>query len=131
MNTNILAPLLVTSIITIVSWGVLHFLSKRRDEKNKRKEIRINYLIQVWRLLEAASNRDNNTLNHNLETAIADIQLFGTEQQIELAQQFTKEMVQSKTSNSNELLVSLREDLRKELRLETVPNKFKFLRFTK
>lgn len=131
MNTDILIPLLITSIITIAGWGVLHFLSKRRDEMNKRKDIRINYLIQALRLLEAASNRDNNALYHNLETAIADIQLFGTKQQIELAQQLAEELAQSRTSSSLDLLVSLREDLRKELLLEKVPNKFKFLRFTK
>lgn len=129
MNIGILIPLIITSTITILSWGILHFLSKRRDLLNKKKEIRINYLIQAWRLLEAASNRNNNNLSSNIETAIADIQLFGTKKQIELAQKFAEEIATHKSSSSLELLILLREDLRNELKLEKVPNKFKFLRF--
>lgn len=129
MNINILLPLIITSILTVLSWGVLHFLSKRRDLLNKKKEIRINYLIQAWRLLETASNRDSQELRSNIETAIADIQLFGTRRQIELVQKFAEEMATHKSSSSSELLILLREDLRNELNLESVPNKFKFLRF--
>lgn len=129
MNIDILLPLIITSILTVLSWGILHFLSKRRDLLNKKKEIRINYLIQAWRLLETASNRDNQVLHSNIETAIADIQLFGTRRQIELAQKFAKEMATHKSVSYLELLILLREDLRDELNLESVPNKFKFLRF--
>ncbi len=129
MNNSILIPLIITSILTVLSWGVLHFLSKRRDLLNKKKEIRINYLIQAWRLLETASNKDSQELYSNIETAIADIQLFGTRRQIELAQKFAEEMAIHKTGSSLELLILLREDLRNELNLESVPNKLKFLRF--
>ena len=71
------------------------------------------------------------SVGYNEETAIADIQLFGTKRQIELAQQFAEEIARNKESSTLELLILLREDLRKELRLEKVPRKFKFLRFSK
>lgn len=87
--------------------------------------------IQAWERLEKASNRQDNSYNTDIETAIADIQLFGTKRQIELAQQFAEEIARNKESSTLELLILLREDLRKELRLEKVPRKFKFLRFSK
>ena len=86
-------------------------------------------MIQAWRLLETASNRDSQELHSNIETAIADNQLFGTRRQIELAQKFAEEMAIHKSGSSLELLILLREDLRDELNLENVPNTFKFLRF--
>lgn len=115
--------------INIVGWFFLHFLSKRRDFKNKKKEIRINYLIKAWRLLEDASNRSNNDKNQNIESAIADIQLLGTQKQIVLAQKIATEISTNGTGYTLDILTELRADLRKELGLEKVEN-FKFLRFS-
>lgn len=98
---------------------------------NQKKEVTIKFLVQAWERLEKASNRQDNSYNTDIETAIADIQLFGTKRQIELAQQFAEEIARNKESSTLELLILLREDLRKELRLEEVPRKFKFLRFSK
>ena len=90
--------------------------------------MRINYLINAWRSLESASNRENNDFLENFETSIADIQLFGTKKQIELAQKFAVELSENKSANNLDLLIDLRNDLRKELQLEKVPDIFKFLR---
>ena len=115
-------------LIIVIGWFVGYFLSKRQDAINKRKEMRINYLINAWRSLESASNRENNDFLENFETSIADIQLFGTKKQIELAQKFAVELSENKSANNLDLLIDLRNDLRKELQLEKVPDIFKFLR---
>ena len=115
-------------LIIVIGWFVGYFLSKRHDAINKRKEMRINYLINAWRSLESASNRENNDFLENFETSIADIQLFGTKKQIELAQKFAVELSENKSANNLDLLIDLRNDLRKELQLEKVPDIFKFLR---
>lgn len=77
MNADVLIPLLVTSLITVVSWSAIHFLSKQRDVLNKKKEIRIRYLIDAFRRLESASNKKV-AINKDLESVMADIQLFGS-----------------------------------------------------
>lgn len=120
---------LIVLIITVIGWTIVHFLTKKRDAVNKRKEIRIKYLIDAWKLLEEASNRQNCDLNKNIEIAIADIQLFGTKKQIELAQKIAEDISSKGTGDSLELLKELRKDLRNELNLETVPDQFKFIRF--
>ena len=127
MNTDVLIPLLVTSLISIVSWGAIHFLSKQRDVLNKKKEIRIKYLIDTFRRLESASDRKV-AINKDLESVMADIQLFGSKEQIKLAQKFISEMAQNQSSCTSYLLESLRDDLRRELMLDKISDKFLFLR---
>lgn len=123
--------LIIQCIITVIGWIVVYILAIRQNTQIKKKEVTIEYLIQAWGKLEKASNRKDNRYNTEIETAIADIQLFGTKQQIELAQQFAEEIARNKESSALELLILLRENLRKELRLEKAPRKFKFLRFSK
>ncbi len=123
--------LIIQCIITVIGWIVVYILAIRKNTQIKKKEVTIEYLIQAWGKLEKASNRKDNRYNTEIETAIADIQLFGTKQQIELAQQFAEEIARNKESSALELLILLRENLRKELRLEKAPRKFKFLRFSK
>ncbi len=123
--------LIIQCIITVIGWIVVYIFAIRQNTQIKKKEVTIEYLIQAWGKLEKASNRKDNRYNTEIETAIADIQLFGTNRQIELAQQFAEEIARNKESSTLDLLVLLREDLRKELKLERVPRKFKFVRFSK
>lgn len=123
--------LIIQCIITVIGWIVVYIFALRKNTQIKKKEVTIEYLIQAWGKLEKASNRKDNRYNTEIETAIADIQLFGTNRQIELAQQFAEEIARNEESSALDLLVLLREDLRKELKLERVPRKFKFLRFSK
>lgn len=123
--------LIIQCIITVIGWIVVYIFAIRQNTQIKKKEVTIENLIQAWGKLEKASNRKDNRYNTEIETAIADIQLFGTNRQIELAQQFAEEIARNKESSALDLLVLLREDLRKELKLESVPRKFKFLRFSK
>jgi hypothetical protein len=115
-------------LIVIIGWFVVYFLSKRQDAINKRRDIRIQYLIDAWRLIEEASHREDSKLNKNLEIAVADIQLFGSKKQIELMQQFINEFTTHKTADMTELLIDIRRDLRKELNIEKVPDVYQCLR---
>ncbi len=65
-----------------------------------------------------------------MEKPIAKIQIFGTKEQIELAQKFANDMSSENQASLTELLLSLRQHLRKELNLEPVPKKIKHLRFS-
>ena len=123
--------LIIQCIITVIGWIVVYIFAIRQNTQIKKKEVTIEYLIQAWGKLEKASNRKDNRYNTEIETAIAFLQLFGTNRQIELAQQFAEEIARNKESSALDLLVLLREDLRKELKLERVPKKFKFVRFSK
>lgn len=93
--------------------------------------MRIQYLVKAYQLLECASNREEGHPSLiNLEKAIADIHLWGTQIQIELAQQFAKEFAENRCADSGKLLEEIRKDLRLELGLGITSSKWTFLRIT-
>lgn len=120
--------IIVSSFLIILGWGITHYLALRKSARDKKREVTTEYLIKAWRTLENASNRSNNSHNAKLETAIADIQLLGTQKQIELAQQFAEQIFRTGAADSLELLRQLREDLREELGLSPVKRCLKILR---
>nr|WP_294934309.1 hypothetical protein [uncultured Flavobacterium sp.] len=131
MNFNLLIPLLITSFVTMTGWYILHWFAKRRDILNKQKELRINYLIEAWRKLEYAANRKDFDKIEYLEKPIADIQLFGTKKQIELALELVTAIVENRSSNLTGLLEELRQNLRKELNLEKISTSIQIFRVNK
>lgn len=120
--------IILSSLVVIIGWVITHCFSLMRSAKDKKREVTIEYLINAWRTLESASNRSDTSYNAKLETAIADIQLLGTQKQIELAQQFADQMAQTGSGDALELLIQLREDLRKELSLEVAKRNLKIFR---
>ena len=76
-----------------------------------------------------ASNRPKNFDNNfELESAIADIQLFGNLKQVTLAAKFANDIAQNSNASTNELLSDLRASLRNELKLENTNSETIFLR---
>ena len=130
MNWGLLFPLLVTTVIAVAGWWVAHSSATKRDQANKRRDLRIQYLIDAYRKLESVSNRDENSPEwaQKLESAIADIQLFGAAGQVALAKKFVTDMADKRHASGDDLLNDLRRDLREELNLESVPSDVKFLR---
>lgn len=74
------------------------------------------------------AKKENGWWLTGLESAIADIQLFGSDRQISLAHKFAGNFVKNKHALLDEFLNGLRCDLRKELRLPATPEKIKHLR---
>ncbi|MDD2913704.1 MAG: hypothetical protein PHP70_00145 [Gallionella sp.] len=128
MNWQLLAPLLVTTVIAIVGWFAAHALTTRRDLANKRREQRIGYLIEAYRRLESCAHRGDHLDFSKLESAVADIQLFGTPHQVNLVQSIITEFAAGGSASMDTLFQDLRRDLRTELKLETVPDKVLHIR---
>jgi len=114
----------------VVGGLVVHLLSGRRDRANKRKEQRVTYLIEAYRRLEECSQQFGIAAKGKLESAVADIQLFGTPRQVELVQQFASDFAEKGGASLDALLGDLRADLRVELNLESVPENIVHLRIT-
>lgn len=87
-------------------------------------------MIEAWEKLEYASHREEYDRVKYLEEPIAKIQMFGTREQIELAQKFAVDISSENQASLTELLLSLRQHLRKELNLERVPKTIRHLRFS-
>lgn len=119
----------IATIIPIIGWYIVHRLSVNRDRANKRRDLRVTYLIEAYRRIERSANRpktyDNNL---ELESAIADIQLFGSPRQVELAVKFAFDIAKKSNASTDELLTDLRKELRGELDLEPVAPEITYLR---
>lgn len=128
INLELLIPLLITAVVTIIGWYIVHLFAARRDRKNKQRELRINYLIEAWRKLEYSANRKGVNAIEYVEKPIADIQLFGTKKQIDLTIKIAHELAEKQGTNLIELLTELRKDLRRELNLEQIDTPIKVFR---
>lgn len=127
-----LITVLIPTIIAIAGWFVVNRHAMNRDRLNKKMDLQVKYLIEAYRLIEKSANRPkefNNDLE--LESAIADIQLFGTARQVQLAQQFALDIANKSMASTDELIKDLRKDLRNKLNLEFVKPELIHLRITK
>lgn len=129
MNWPLFIQLVVTAIVAFLSAFFAHKLSSRRDRTNRKRDQRISYLIDAYRRLEFVSNRPEIQDIKPVESAIADIQLFGSLKQVILTKEFATEFVKNRTASLNPLLEELRRDLRKELELDAIPGKLIFMRW--
>lgn len=124
MKWQQLLPVIAGMVIAVAGWVVGYYSGSARDREAKRPEIRVQYLIEAYRRLEYATDRpmlkpeDLLDYGHDVEKALGDIQLFGTEEQVELAKGVVASM--NATGGNAEtitLLNALRSDLRQELKL--------------
>lgn len=97
METHLLT-LLVPTLVAVVSWFVGSWLAVRRDRANKRPDLRVQYLIEAYRRLATATeHRDTDAAYFaELDSAIVDVQLFGSPSQIAAAQMFTKQLTEQR-----------------------------------
>jgi hypothetical protein len=100
-------------------WCVGHALNARRNRNNKRREVRVQHLIEAHRPLRAGACRGpihSTQFGGGFESATADIQLFGTSEQARLARGMgTAIATRQEGASAGPLLLSLRDALRSEL----------------
>ena len=129
MDWKLFAQLAVTLVVALLGGWFGHHLSMQRDLTGERRKLRVAYLLEAYRRLEGAANRNNLKCWPNLESALADIQLLGSPHQVSLAKQVAIDMARDRIAPLDDLLFDLRQVLRSELKLEAVSEKISFLRF--
>lgn len=134
MNWQLLIPLLVTTVIAISGWIVGHRLNAERDLQNTRIELRIRYLLEAYRNLESSVETEVSRENLMvLESAISDIQLLGTPEQVDKVLSWADQFSETGTQTNvdlQDLLEDLRSNLRKELGLLKISKKIRHVKFT-
>lgn len=131
MNWPLLLPLLITVFMAVVGWLVGHRLNLARDRLVKHRELRLGYLIAAYRGLEHFAGREPPfDLAHvdALELAVADIQLFGNQTQIDRLNQCFSQKAEKGSGDLNSVVNELRSELRKELGLPELDGNVTWLR---
>lgn len=111
-----------------------HGFTSRRDRANRQSEMRIQFLLHAYRLLADASNRDlqrNPDDARAFEQAVEDVQLLGTKAQAEKARDLATVMASEGGASPDDLLRTLRADLREELGLSPISDGPLHLRFNR
>lgn len=137
---SVIIGALVTSIIAIISWFIVHWLTEKRDQKNARRTARVDALSECYVALINSSLKDlyqlddkgeiNRKVADDVEKAILIIHLYGSPRQSKLASEYSKNMCEQGTANLDELVESLRKDIRKLLGEKEVIDKPAFFQFT-
>ena len=121
----------------IIGGFVSHLLSKRRDRDAKRRELTTGYKIELWRLIDEQNGLAQNKVGNaepNLapwESIVRDVQLFGSNIQIELVHEIVVGISSKNAVSFNNLLNSLQNDLRTELGMEPASKKYFWFRLKK
>ena len=120
------AKIFVAVGLAAIGWAVVHIFNSQRDLKNRLLELRLQ------RLYEAFINLYNFIEEHvtpesvnSFQRALADIQLYGTKQQVEYAQRLQRQLVQCSDGDLDigDLLTVLRDSIRSDLNLEQLSEK--------
>ena len=116
----ILAFTIVGSIgAAALAAALTHRFTSRRDQENRRNDLRIQYLLTAYRTLADMSYRDLEPGSESVrafEQGLTDIQLLGSKEQAGMA--IGESLAESGEAKMDDLLLSLRDDLRGELALE-------------
>jgi hypothetical protein len=105
----------------------------RRDRLSKKGDLRTQYLLDAYRQLERTANRRELSEDDEkaLESAVADIQLLHSPDQVHLARQFALEFAGARQASLDQLLEALRLELRNELSLPPLLEGINFLRIVR
>lgn len=121
-------PAFVAATVAVAGWFAGNWLSSRRERANKRRDLRTQCLIDTYRRIARNCNRPlGREQLSETELALAELQLFGTTDQIDLTRELIRKLVEDKEAQIDALLSAIRDDLRDELRLEPVKQKFMWI----
>lgn len=98
-----------------------HRFTSRRDLINRRGHLRIQYLLSAYRAIANMANRDLGSSYRDaraFEEGLTDIQLLGSRPQAEMARHIAYLMASIGEASLDDLLLSLRAELREVLGLE-------------
>ncbi|OAQ22089.1 hypothetical protein K457DRAFT_131499 [Linnemannia elongata AG-77] len=93
----------LAGLIAVAGWIVTYQFGVFRDRKNKQRDLITDYLLEAYRKLESASQRKKltDTQIADIESALRDIQIFGSKELIDATDKFIEEF------NVSVILVSL------------------------
>ena len=120
MDYSIMLSILIPAVVTILGWAAVHSFNLRSDTIAKRRDLRVQYLLEAYRRLEDNAGRLHALpeVKRAFESAVADIQLLGTKAQIDALLTFLTHFKDNTGGSIDPVLKLIRDDLRKELNLE-------------
>jgi hypothetical protein len=125
MSTEI-AKILITVALAAFGWVVVHIFNSQRDLRNRLLELRLGRLYEAFiNLYVFIGEKVTPESVKDFQRALADIQLYGTKQQVAYAHGLQTQVAESSDGNLDiaDLLTVLRDSIRRDLNLEELSTK--------
>jgi hypothetical protein len=130
---EVLIPALIGLLGATSGWWIIHVLTARRDLANKRRDRRIEAMVEVFREITRVRSHSSvltsSEFADSLSRISTGIELFGTKRQLELFQVFAPSVNSERLRGVHDLIDELRNDIRQSLALpanESTVNEFRF-----
>jgi hypothetical protein len=118
---SIIASLLVAVGLLAVRIFVMQRIQQRRQRENRQETERLKFLVAAYRSLAGSFSPPTVEQRPQMEEALADIVLFGSIRQVELAARCALDLTRGESVAYQPLIDELRLDLRTQLGLEPIP----------
>jgi hypothetical protein len=117
----IIVPVAVAIVLLLVRLFILLRVRHRRQRENRQETERLRSLVVAYRSLAGSFTPAGPEHKAQLEEALADIVLFGSLRQVEMAATCANALVRGENADCQALAEELRADLRVQLGLEPIP----------
>jgi len=122
---------IITLVLALLGWLIVHRLNAERDLKNKKREIRTQMLIEAYKHLSIIAGPKAD-VTYNAAELFSILQLIGTRRQVDLLYEMNELFAipyrAERSAKIEELVAQLVMDLRRELNLEQIDvDKLKFV----
>jgi len=124
--------LIITALLVIAGWYIVHRLSDRRSLDEAKRKLVIDHRISAFRVLanEISHRRPTPERARMIEDLLSEIQLFGSTDEVQLVKDFADLLVKKNEVDLNGLLNRLRDNLRDQLGLVPIEGNVKWVRFS-
>lgn len=118
---TLIASLLIAVILLALRVFVMQRVQTQRQRENRQETERLKSLAAAYRSMAGSFSPALDGDRAQLEEALADIVLFGTLEQVELAARCASALLRGEVVDTQPLVESLRADLRVQLGLDPIP----------
>ncbi|MCW5626015.1 MAG: preprotein translocase subunit YajC [Burkholderiales bacterium] len=122
LTLTLIASLVVAVVLLAIRVFVMQRVQQKRQRENRQETERLRSLVNAYRSLAGSFSPATDADRSQVEEALADIVLFGSIRQVELAAQCANAVVASLPADFQPLIQELRADLRTQLGLEPIPH---------
>jgi len=117
----IIVPVVIAVVLLAIRMYVLLRVRHKRQREARQEAERLRYLVVAYRSLAGSFTPATGEHRAQLEEALADVVLFGSIRQVELAASCVQGLTSGAPVDYQPLIVELRSDLRTQLGLDPIP----------
>ena len=121
LSLTLLASLVIAIVLLAIRVMVMQRVQTQRQRENRQETERLKSLVAAYRALAGSFTPASNEHMPQLEETLAEIVLFGTLPQVEMAAACVRALQAGQPVDYQPLVEALRSDLRQQLGLEQIP----------